>query len=271
MTQVLTNGYRLNVERRGEGAPLLLLHGFTGSQETWAPFSNSWAGTETIALDLLGHGQSPSPDDPARFGMHWAIQDIVALLDDLELPHVALLGYSMGGRVALRLALAVPERIDGLILESASPGINAESERRERVATDCSLADRIEREGLAAFIDYWESLPLWTSQSSLDARTRERLRRQRLRNTPRGLANSLRGMGAGCDPSVINDLAGLSMPTLLISGALDATYCDIAAAMRQRIPSARHHSVERAGHAVHLERPAAFAALVGDCLISLRS
>ncbi len=270
MTPNGANGHGLHVERGGEGAPLLLLHGFTGSHETWAPFSGSWPGTETIALDLLGHGDSPSPDDAARYTMPCAIQDIVALLDDLQLPRVTLLGYSMGGRVAMRLALAAPQRIDGLILESASPGIDSASQRRARVAADRALADRIERGSLEAFVDYWESLPLWSSQSNLDAAARERLRRQRLRNDRRGLANSLRGMGAGCDPSIIDELAGLSMPALLISGELDAKYCAAAAAMCERIPAARHHVVKGAGHAVHLEQPDAFAALVADGLASLR-
>ncbi len=192
--------------------------------------------------------------------------DLAALLDALDVERAAVLGYSMGGRVALQFALAAPERIAALVLESASPGIEDAGERAARVAADRTLADDIERDGLEAFVDRWEALPMWATQAALPDAVRQRLRAQRLRNSTSGLANSLRGMGAGAQEAVLGRLGELSMPVLLIAGEHDAKYRQLARDMRERIPDAQINIVEGAGHAVHLERPGAFAPLVKEFL-----
>ena len=266
MTRIAVNGVRLNVEVRGEGTALLLLHGFTGSAATWAPFLDAWPGFTTIAVDLLGHGGSDSPLDPERYRMERCLEDLLALLDRLGIPLTAVLGYSMGGRVALRLALEAPERLWALILESASPGIEDPIERQQRLRSDAALAERVEREGIEAFVDYWETLPLFASQARLPLTVRQQLRRQRLANKPVGLAYSLRGMGAGVQEPVLNHLNGLRMPVLLLAGALDERYCALARRMAAALPCARLEVVPNAGHAVHLEQPAAFATAVREFL-----
>ena len=133
------------------------------------------------------------------------------MLDRLALPPVVVLGYSMGGRVAMRLALHLaeraPARLSGLVLESASPGIADAGERSARVVSDHALADRIEADGIEAFVREWESLPMWASQSGLSEEARSRLRAQRLGQSTVGLANSLRGMGAGVEKPVLDDLS----------------------------------------------------------------
>ena len=172
----------------------------------------------------------------------------------------------MGGRVALRLALRAPERVSALIVVSASPGIADATARATRMAADRALADRIEREGVPAFVDYWQSLPLWASQRRLPPAARAALRAQRLRNDPAGLAASLRAAGAGADPPVLDALGGLRCPALLVAGALDPAYCDHAAAMQARLPDGRLAIVPDAGHAVHLEQPGRFGALVAGFL-----
>ena len=164
----------------------------------------------------------------------------------------------MGGRVALHLAAAAPERVAALVLESSSPGIVSAAERQARVAADTALADAIERDGLSAFVDRWERQSLFASQAALPEDTRARLRAQRLANNPLGLANSLRGMGAGRQESLWDRLAGLDVPTLLIAGALDAKYCALADEMLALLPNARAAIVPGAGHTVHLEQPQAF-------------
>lgn len=250
----------------GEGAPLLLLHGFTGSAAAWEPFRKPWARFTRIAVDLLGHGGSPAPPDPGRYRIERSVADVLAVLDRVGIARTAVLGYSMGGRVALRLALAAPERVAALVLESASPGIEDARERARRARSDHELAARLERDGLEAFVDYWEGLPLFASQRRLPASERRALRRQRLRNDPRGLANSLRGLGAGEEEPVLERLPELEMPVLLVAGALDAKYCNLARRMRDALPGARIEIVPAAGHAVHLERPRLFARLVADWL-----
>lgn len=261
------DGLSLHVERAGRGPPLLLLHGFTGSASSWHPV-RAWlaAGHTTLAVELPGHGRSGAPADPARYALPRLADDLARLLDRLALPKAAVLGYSLGGRAALRLALAHPGRVRALVLESASPGIDDAAERARRAADDARLADGIERGGVPAFVDAWERLPLWASQQALPASARAALRAGRLAQRPAGLANSLRGAGAGAEPPVLARLSTLAIPTLVVAGALDARYAALAARMAAAIPQAQLAIVPDAGHAVHLERPAELGALVGEFL-----
>ena len=266
MTTVAVNGLRLHVERAehaGSGPPLLLLHGFTGSCVAWAPQVAAFGRCfDVVAVDLIGHGRSDAPSDPERYRMEPAVADLVALLDRLEIARAAVLGYSMGGRVALHLALAAPERVSALVLESASPGIDDPAERVARVRSDEALAARIERDGVEPFVDYWERIPLFASQARLPAEVWERQRAQRLAGSPVGLANSLRGMGAGAMAPVGARLGELCMPLLLVVGQLDVKYVGLGRGMVEALPSARLEIVPNAGHTVHLEQPAAFEQIV---------
>lgn len=267
MSRIQVNGLGLNVERAGDGPPLLLLHGFTGSSATWEPhFAALGERFSIIAVDLIGHGRSEVPADPARYRMERCVEDLVALLDALGIDRTMLLGYSLGGRVALHLTLDAPERVSRLILESASPGIPDSAARADRVRADEALADKIEREGLATFIDMWERLPLFASQAQLSPEIWERQRTARLASNATGLANSLRGMGAGAMEPVVDRLGEISVPTLLIAGELDGKYCALGRQMAAAIPGARLAIVSDAGHAVHLEQPDAFDRLVVDFL-----
>jgi 2-succinyl-6-hydroxy-2,4-cyclohexadiene-1-carboxylate synthase len=266
---IRVNDITLNVERSGAGRPLLLLHGFTGGATTWSPHLAQLAlGFHTIAPDLIGHGRSDVPPDPARYRMERCVADLLALLDALGVERADVLGYSMGGRVALHLAAAAPARVGALVLESSSPGIADPAERAARIAADEALADEIERAGLAAFVERWERLPLFASQAVLPEVVLERQRAQRLRNDPRGLANSLRGMGAGRQEPLWDRLAALAAPTLLIAGELDAKYCAITSHMAAALPNARTAIVPNAGHAVHLEQANAFVRNVLEFLNS---
>ena len=260
---VSVRGIEMHALVAGAGPALLLLHGFTGSAETWRPFLPELAACRrVIAPDLIGHGRTAAPADAARYRMDECVADLLALLDRLGVGEFAVLGYSMGGRVALHLALAVPERVRALILESASPGITNPAERAERARSDEALAGFIEREGIAAFVERWESQPLFASQRSLPAEVWARLRAERLGQRPRGLANSLRGMGAGAMAPVWNRLGELGVPVLVLAGELDAKYVAIARTVGERLPRARVAIVPGAGHAVHLEQPAQFLELV---------
>ena len=263
MARLTVNSIGLNVEVAGAGPPLLLLHGFTGSTATWAshlPALSSRA--TTIAVDLIGHGASDAPADPARYALRHCIADLLAVLDRLGVGRTGVLGYSMGARVALHLALAAPERVVGLVLESGSPGLAGESERSARRASDEELAATIERDGVRAFVARWEQLPLFASQNTLPAEVRSALRRQRLRNNAQGLAHSLHGMGTGAQASLWPSLGELDAPALLIVGALDEKFCRIGRAMAAAMPRARLAVVPGAGHAVHLEQTDEFIRLV---------
>ncbi len=250
------NTIRFNVERVGSGPNLVLLHGFTGSASNWTEHARVFAESfTTYSVDLIGHGRTESPSDPNRYGMEHCVEDLIALFDRLEIDSTALLGYSMGGRVALHLSVAAPERIRALILESASPGIADPDERTARTRADEALADSIERDGLEAFVNRWENLPLFASQRRLPVDVQERHRSQRLRNNPLGLANSLRGMGAGAMKPVWDYLGTITIPTALIVGELDVKYVGVAKEMSRMMPNAREFAVPDAGHAIHLEAP----------------
>lgn len=265
--RVPLRGVELSVRTAGEGPATVLLHGFTGSSATWDPHVARFKRhMKTIAVDLVGHGDSDAPQDPECYRMEFCVEHLLAVLDQLGLDRVYVVGYSMGSRVALHLAITAPGRIRSLVLEGSSPGIADPTERQARVVADDSLADFIERNGIDAFVDRWENLPLFESQRNLAPAARAALRAQRLRNNPIGLANSLRGMGAGRQESLWPRLPSIEMPVLLVAGDLDAKYCSIAREVCRLLPDAKLVVVENAGHAVHLERRAAFDQLVLEFL-----
>ena len=259
--------YNFEIAGSSEKRPLLLLHGFTGSSQNWLPLLPLLAPFhQIIAVDLLGHGRSTVPTRPARYSMEQTAADLMDLLDQLAIEQTDLLGYSMGGRLALYMACQSPRRFPTLILESASPGLKSKDEQLARRQQDTALAGRVEQDGLEAFVDYWESLPLWASQQQLPADVRATLRQQRLQNNPIGLANSLRGMGTGTQPSQWGRLGKLGLPVLLLAGELDEKFVALNQEMAGLIPGARLEIVPGAGHAVHLERPSHYAAAVGKFL-----
>ncbi|MCL1631750.1 2-succinyl-6-hydroxy-2,4-cyclohexadiene-1-carboxylate synthase [Sporolactobacillus sp. CPB3-1] len=250
-------------EQRGAGFPMLLLHGFTGSVKTWDFLDTAFfRGFRLIAPDIIGHGQTGKPADFHRYSIFEAAKDLCALLDFLNIDRVLLLGYSMGGRLALSFACLYPERTAGLILESASPGLKTEKERKSRRIKDELLAEALVSRGVQAFVARWEQLPLFESQKSMSPEVRAALRAQRLANDANGLACSLRGMGTGAQPSWWAHLPDLRMPTLMITGAIDKKFCVIASEMQKRVPYAEWRTILDSGHAVHLERPKSFMNLV---------
>ncbi len=274
-TFVHVNGVRVGIEERGETSnsnhTLVLLHGFTGSAAGWGYHMKSLApyGLRLIALDLLGHGQSDAPKDPERYSIENCQKDILAILQALGVHknQATILGYSMGGRIALYTAFSGYFR--ALILESASAGLEDAAEREERRASDEALAASIEREGVPAFVERWERLPLFASQKTLPLESREALHRQRLRNNASGLAQSLRGVGTGVQRSLNTKLANLHIPVLLIAGELDTKFTAIAQSMAQALPQSELHIRPAAGHTVHLEHPQLFTSLVGDFCLSM--
>ena len=220
-----------------------------------------------VALDLPGHGSEPAPSDPNCYTMAAAVDGVVSATAHLE--QFALMGYSMGGRVALHIALAYPDRVAALALIGTRAGIDDPAERAERIAADEALADRIESEGIEWFADYWADLPLFATQRHrLSAEQQTVLRAQRLTCDPRGLALSLRGMGAGAVEPIGCRLGELSMPCALIVGEDDTKFTAISHDMAAAMPQADVCLVPDAGHAAHLEAPDKTAAAVIQCVSS---
>jgi 2-succinyl-6-hydroxy-2,4-cyclohexadiene-1-carboxylate synthase len=268
MTRLAVNGINLNVETsgRGDGPTLLLLHGFTRDTRAWQPLLPRFDAYRTVRVDLIGHGKSDAPPDPARYSMEHAVEDLTALLHHLDIERTALLGYSLGGRVALHFAVEAPQLLWALVIESASPGIEDDMERDARFASDSQLAASIQTDGLESFADRWQAQPLFASQRQLPPAILEEQRRHRLDNSTLGLANSLRGMGAGAQRWLMPELPQIDVPTLFLAGALDAKYAALAPIMAAEVPGAEHHVIEGAGHTVHLEQPEPYVNLVTDFL-----
>lgn len=262
LLRVDVGGHALHVETAGEGPPVLLLHGFTGSTRTLDGVAAGLhaAGFATIAVDLLGHGRSDAPRDPAAYAMERCTADLARVLDAAGAPRASVLGYSLGGRIALGLAVFRPERVRGLVLVGASAGLADPAERAARRRADDALAHALERDGVPAFVERWMALPLFASQARLGPAFLAAARAQRLANRAEGLAASLRGVGAGAQPPLHDALAHLAAPALFVAGAEDAKFGAIAADLARRVPGGRAVAIPGAGHAAHLEHPAAFLA-----------
>lgn len=271
MATIAVNGVTYFYHVRGTGPPLLLLHGFTGSSENWLDIEERLAAAhQVITLDLLGHGRTESPADHRRYRMEQAARDLTTLLDTLNLTTIDLLGYSMGGRLALYLAARYPGYLRGLIIESASPGLASAIKRQARIEADNRLAKEMEEQGIAHFVDKWQRLALFATQAHLPDEKRERLRRQRQSNKTRGLANSLRGMGTGQQPSLWPELKRIQLPALVLAGALDQKYASLARQMKEELPLAELQIFPNAGHNIHFERPQDYTRAVLGFLARLK-
>ncbi|MED5051260.1 2-succinyl-6-hydroxy-2,4-cyclohexadiene-1-carboxylate synthase [Anoxybacillus rupiensis] len=257
-------GVSYHVEVYGEGPPLLLLHGFTGSTETWYPLIPYWKNWQLVMVDIIGHGLTECPDELDRYHIESVAADLHELLQQLEIHRAHVLGYSMGGRLALTFAIRYPHRVETLLLESSSPGLKTEEERQLRIQNDEALAMEIEQYGVQAFIDKWEQQPLFATQRQLPETARRRIRTERLRHQAKGLANSLRGMGTGKQPSWWEHLSQIKTPTLLLCGELDQKFCQIASKMVELLPNSYMSKISDAGHAIHVEQPEIFAKIINE-------
>lgn len=243
---------------------VVLLHGFLGCKEDWQAIRRALdQRLRIVAVDLPGHGRTRAAHFPDDYSIDGACRLIEGLLERLGVSEAILAGYSMGGRIALAYALRDRRRLRGLVLESASAGIKDELERRRRMDEDEQRAATLERDGLPAFIQAWESQPLFASQAGLEPATRDMQRRLRLSGNARELAASLRAAGTAAQPWLGERLGALALPVLLITGGLDVKFAAIAQQMIAALPNGRWTAAEAAGHNVHLERPDFFASALG--------
>jgi len=232
---------------------IVLLHGFTQTGAAWDPTIAALGERyRALAPDLRGHGAAGDARPVSFDAVH---ADVLALAPE----RFALAGYSMGGRIALALALAALERVSRLTLIGASPGLADPAERRARRAADEALADRIEGEGIEAFATEWGALPLWAGRPPAVAAAADAMRRAQ---SPAGLATALRGLGTGVMEPLWDRLPSLDMPVTLIVGEHDTKFRAIAERMAAELPNAALHVVPGAGHAAQLEAPDVVAALL---------
>ena len=261
-------GVRIAVDFWGSGPPVLVLHGFTGSAAAMAPLTSRLDGLSVIAPDLVGHGRSESPPEPARYTVPAMAEQVLAAATAVGHERVHLLGYSMGGRVALAAACAAPDWVRSLTVIGATAGIADPEQRRQRAQADRARAEMIE-EDLAAFVDQWMSTPLLAGQARMGPEYLQAARAQRLASNPAGLAQSLRMGGTGVMEPLHDRLGSCPVPAHLIAGADDAKFCALADELAALLPQASVTRIPDAGHAAHLEQPEQVATAIAAFLASL--
>jgi 2-succinyl-6-hydroxy-2,4-cyclohexadiene-1-carboxylate synthase len=234
---------------------LVLLHGFTNTGAAWRPVVDALRERyRPLVPDLRGHGAASAA---LPVTLEAVLGDIAVLTDG----PFTLAGYSMGGRIALHAALALPERVQRLLLVGAGPGLADAGERAARRAADERLADEIEQSDIESFARRWALTPVLAGlPDTLAARAHE----DRLRNSPAALARALRGLGTGALPSLWERLGEVRVPVTLVVGERDARFRQIAQRMADALPAARVAVVPGAGHAVHLEAPRVVAGLLDE-------
>jgi 2-succinyl-6-hydroxy-2,4-cyclohexadiene-1-carboxylate synthase len=234
---------------------IVFLHGFTQTGASWDPVVAALGERyRSLAPDIRGHGTSWELE-PVSLGA--VLSDLAGLAPE----RFTLVGYSMGGRVALHFALAAGDRVERLVLIGASPGLADADERKARRAADEQLAGEIERMSIEAFAECWARTPVLAGQSP---EVLAAVHADRLRNHPCGLARALRGLGTGALSSLWDRLGAVGMPVALVVGERDEKFRAIAEQMASALPAGDVIVVPGAGHAVHLEAPEAVAAVVVD-------
>jgi 2-succinyl-6-hydroxy-2,4-cyclohexadiene-1-carboxylate synthase len=240
----------LHAERRGAGPPLVLVHGFTQTGRCWGPEADALAvDHEVVLVDAPGHGGSADVIAGLRTGGR--------LIAD-QGGEATYLGYSMGARFCLHIALTNPELVRGLVLLGGTAGIEDPVEREQRRQQDLGTADRLQRDGLERFLDDWLAQPLFAGLPPERA-----FRSERLQNTVDGLCSSLEQAGTGSQDPSWHKLHRLTMPVLVLAGSEDGKFAALAERMAREIGgNAELALVEGAGHAAHLEQPDRFLAIV---------
>ena len=258
--QVKMGEYHYGVTVVGDGKPLVCVHGLSESGTTWDGIHVD--GYRMIRIDLIGHGTSSRPTEGEAYTMSQMLLDIHRIVYALAGESYALLGYSMGARIALLYALQYPLEVTKLILESGSVGIEGTVERSERREADVALGKRIREQTIEWFAETWAKLDIFKSQYTLPKAVQNRIQHRRLQNSPHALAFTLEGSGQGVMPYVGHRLQELTMPICYISGELDTKYTEIGKQYFARV----HHVVLGAGHNVHVEKPCQYMCIVKEFL-----
>jgi 2-succinyl-6-hydroxy-2,4-cyclohexadiene-1-carboxylate synthase len=246
---------RLHTVVEGAGPRLVLVHGFTQTEACWGPVAADLASDhEVVRVDAPGHGRSAEVRADLRAG--------AGLVADAG-GSATYVGYSMGGRLLLHLALLRPDEVRGLVLVGATAGIDSPSERAARRRADEALATEVERDGVEAFVDRWLAQPLFAGLPAAAA-----YRSERIANTAAGLASSLRLAGTGNQEPLWHRLHRIAAPVLVVAGEHDARFTALGhrlvAAVGRRAELA---IVPGAGHAAHLEQPQPFLRAVRAWLV----
>ena len=254
--QINIGEYHYGVTVVGTGKPLVCFHGFSESGSTWDGIEIP--GYRLIRIDSMGHGRSARPMELQPYELPQMLSDLHRVIYAVAGETYALMGYSMGARLALVYALEHPQEVTHLVLESGSVGIEDRAARQERYLADTALGNRIREQDIQWFSEAWAKLDIFKTQQSLPTKVQQQIQRRRLLNSPHALAFTLEGSGQGSMPYVGHRLSELTMPVCYISGELDKKYTAIGAQYFGDV----HRIVPKVGHNVHVEAPGAYGQIL---------
>ena len=236
---------------------IVLLHGFMGFGHDWHQLSERYLAQDFFCVmpTLPGHAQHPPPE-PLNFDV--VVDGLHLYLCQLDLDRINLVGYSLGGRLALFFALKYPSFVSRLALEGASPGLADQLARLARSAQDDERAIQLVNDGIDAFVDKWYQMDIFSSLRQRPGLLAEMIRRRK-RNNATWASTVIRQLSPGRQPPLWARLGELPMEVLLLAGALDQKYVTISREMAKYIPNVRTKVIAAAGHNIHLEQPAIFS------------
>tara|TARA_B110000438_G_scaffold27768_1_gene26704 strand:+ start:8616 stop:9410 length:795 start_codon:yes stop_codon:yes gene_type:complete len=246
---------KLYYKTEGSGIPLILIHGFTGSHESFDIVSNYLKQYfKIIKLDMIGHGFSMDYSEQ-NYSFSKSIKYIENIINELNLKKVNIVGYSLGGRLAMQYAINNYNEINKLILCSSSFGIEKKSERISRIKSDKKIIDLLMNNKITKFVNYWEGISLWDSEKKLSVETKQKNRNIRLNQNNEGLLMSLRYQGQGVQEFLGKYLKNIKSKTLIMYGEKDFKYKEISKIMSEIIENSELDVVSNSGHNIILENP----------------
>lgn len=256
--------FNYNFDNTGNDETVLLLHGFLSDMTSMEIVARHLSGHFNIlSVDLPGFGKTPGRGE---YTMEDISRSLAGLVESLRLKPVHVIGYSMGGRVAVSFLVNHPDMVQSAVLESTSPGISDPAERRKRFQLDCERAERMSSD-YVSFINEWEQMGLFSTQNSMDTKLQESQRKNRLAQNPEGAANSLVRYGSGIQKSYWESLSSIVTPVLLIAGEKDGKFVSINREMEKLLQNTQFEIVPETGHNIHMEAADKFGIIILEFLI----
>ena len=239
----------------GSGIPVLLSHGFTGSHKSFEKVSSFLSSRfKVITVDMIGHGQSMNYEGK-NYTFDRSINDLNKILDSLSIKKINLIGYSLGGRLAMQFALRNTDKLSSLIICSASYGIEKKEDRKNRLLSDKKIVSMLQNKPIETFVKYWKNLDIWDSEKNLSVEKRNKINQIRLSQNKIGLALNLIYQGQGTQEFIGNKLKKIKIKSLIMYGSNDTKYKEISNEISKEIENSKLLMVPNSGHNIILENP----------------